>query len=370
LFHEWLFSFAARFRHQHAAREKRKKCNVRRRASCKTPPQKSRPGEPSMKRQHELAPTRREIMIGGAALAAAHMIASPASAKMPLAKAQAPAFFRRKLGEFEVTALLDGDIELELKLFSGDTAELQKLSLQSYQPTPPRSHVNAFAINTGEKLYLVDSGTGALMGSSLGRVAENLVLAGINPDQVDAILLTHLHPDHFGGMTVEGRPTYKNADVYVSEADAKFWLGTEMADKAPAEFKPFFQMAAATMKPYAHRLKPLPASGEIAPGISALALPGHTVGHTGFLFISGKEQMLVWGDIVHNAALQFVRPEITLAFDTDQSQAAAARKRAFDIAAADRVLVAGAHLPYPGLGFVERAGAQYRYHPDFWSSKL
>jgi len=134
--------------------------------------------------------------------------------------------------------------------------------------------------------------------------------------------------------------------------------------------KPFFMMAAEAIKPYAHRLKPLPQNGEIAAGVSAISLPGHTVGHTGYLFVSEKEQMLVWGDIVHNAALQFTRPEITLAFDTDQPQAATARKRAFDMAATDRMLVAGMHLPYPGLGYVQRTGVEYRYHPDFWNSRL
>lgn len=314
--------------------------------------------------------TRRGLLAGACSLATAATLAPPAIAKMPFAKSQVPGFFRRNLGAFEVTALLDGDIELDLKLFSGDPAEMQKLSADSFQSSPPRAHVNAYAVNTGEKLYLVDTGTGSLMGNALGRVSENLVLAGINPDQVDAILLTHLHPDHFGGMTVEGMPVYKKADVYVSEADAKFWLGTEMAEKAPAEFKPFFQMAAAAIKPYQHRLKPLPANGEIGPGVSALALPGHTVGHTGYLFASGKEQMLVWGDIVHNAALQFPRPEWTLAFDTDAPSAAGSRKKAFDMAAADKILVAGMHLPYPGIGFVERRAADYRFHPDFWRARL
>lgn len=303
-------------------------------------------------------------------LAGTSIVPFPAFAKMPYAKAQAPGFYRRKLGAFEVTAVLDGDLELELKLFSGEQAEIKELSVRSHQPSPPRAHCNAFAVNTGERLYLVDTGTGVLMGSSLGRVVENLVLAGINVDQIDAILLTHLHPDHFGGMTMEGRQVFKNADIYVSEADAKFWLGTETADKAPPEMKPFFTMARDAIKPYAHRLKPLPANGEIAPGVSAIALPGHTVGHTGYLFSSEKEQMLVWGDIVHNAALQFVRPEITLAFDTDQAQAAAARKRAFDMAATDKLLVAGMHLPYPGLGYVEKTGERYQYHPDFWTLKL
>ncbi|MBX3520911.1 MAG: MBL fold metallo-hydrolase [Xanthobacteraceae bacterium] len=323
-----------------------------------------------MKSQSHLALTRRDLIIGGAALAAAGTTPSPTAAKMPPAKAQAPGFFRRKLGEFEITALLDGDIALELKLFSGDAAEMEKLSHAHYQPSPPHAHVNAFAVNTGDKLYLVDTGTGNLMGSSLGRVTENMVLAGIDPDQVDVILLTHLHPDHFGGLTVEGRPAFKNADIYLSEADAKFWLGNEMIDKVPADFRPFFQMASAAVKPYAHRLMPLPQNGEIGAGVTTLALPGHTVGHTGFRFSSGKEQMLVWGDIVHNLALQFPKPEWTFAGDTDREQAAASRKKAFDMAAADRLLVAGAHLPYPGVGYVERSRDHYRYHPDFWPSKI
>jgi glyoxylase-like metal-dependent hydrolase (beta-lactamase superfamily II) len=314
--------------------------------------------------------TRRELLCGASALAGASVLPMPAFAKMPFAKSQAPGFSRRKLGAFEVTALLDGDLPIELKLFSGNAAEMEQVLARSYQPSPPRSHVNAYAVNTGDKLYLVDSGTGTLLGAALGRVSENLVLAGINPEQVDAILLTHLHPDHFGGMTMEGKPVYPNAEVFVSEADAKFWLSPEVAEKAPADFRPFFQMAQTAMKPYAHRLKPLPANGEIATGVSTLALPGHTVGHTGYIFASEKERMLVWGDVVHNAALQFAQPDWTLVFDTDQKQAAVARKRAFDMAVADRLLVAGMHLPYPGLGFIERTGAEYRFHPDFWTSRL
>jgi glyoxylase-like metal-dependent hydrolase (beta-lactamase superfamily II) len=314
--------------------------------------------------------TRRKLIGAAGAIAAAATLPLPAVAKMPFAKSQAPGFFRRKLGEFEVTALLDGDIPLELKLFSGNAAEMEQVLKQAQQPSPPRSHVNAYAVNTGDKLYLIDTGTGALLGPALGRVSENLVLAGLNPEQVDAILLTHLHPDHCGGMTMAGKAVYPNAEVFVDEAEAKFWLGTEMMEKAPPDLKPFFLGAQAAMKPYAHRLKPLPGNGEIASGISVLALHGHTVGHTGFIFASGNERMLVWGDIVHNAALQFARPDWGFVFDTDRDQGSSARKRAFDTAATDRLLVAGMHLPWPGLGFVERAGAEYRFHPDFWSSKL
>lgn len=315
--------------------------------------------------------TRRDLLAAtGVAAASFALPPLPASARMPPAKAQVPGFYRRMVGTFEVTALLDGDLALEPKLFSGDPAEMERVAANSYMPTPVRSHVNAYAVNTGERLYLIDTGTGPLMGPSLGRASENLVLAGIDPEQVDAILLTHLHPDHFGGMTLEGKPVFPNAEVFISEADAKFWLGMEIAEKAPPDFKPFFDMARAAIKPYAHRVKPTPANGPIGPGIEAMALPGHTVGHTGYIVSSGKDRMMVWGDIVHNAALQFPRPEWTLAFDTDQPQAAVTRKRAFDMAASDRIIVAGMHLPFPGIGHVERTANEYRFHPEFWAAKL
>lgn len=313
---------------------------------------------------------RRTFVAGAAAFAGALAFPLSAPARMPLTKAQVPGYFRRKLGAFEVTAILDGDLTLEPKLFSGDAKEMEAVAAKSFMTTPVRSHVNAFAINTGERLYLVDTGTGALMGPSLGRANANLVLAGIDPAQVDAILLTHIHPDHFGGMTVQGKPVFGSADVFVSEADARFWLSVESAAKAPAEFKPFFDMARAAMAPYANRIKPLPANGELGPGVEAISLPGHTLGHSGYIFTSGSERLLVWGDIVHNAALQFARPEWTIAFDTDQVQAAATRKRVFDMSATDRLLVAGMHLPFPGLGYVERTGSEYRFHPDFWRSSL
>jgi glyoxylase-like metal-dependent hydrolase (beta-lactamase superfamily II) len=129
-------------------------------------------------------------------------------------------------------------------------------------------------------------------------------------------------------------------------------------------------MDRAVMAPYANRIKPLPATGEIGPGVEAIALPGHTLGHSGYVFTSGNERLLIWGDVVHNAALQFARPDWTLAFDLDQAKAAATRKRVFDMAASDRLLVAGMHLPYPGLGFIERNANEYRFHPDFWRSSL
>jgi glyoxylase-like metal-dependent hydrolase (beta-lactamase superfamily II) len=317
--------------------------------------------------------SRRELFAGSAALALYATLPPPALARVPLAAKQAPGVFRQSVGDMEVTALLDGDIVLPPELFPAAKPEEQKaLAERAFSPYPMRSHINAYAVNTGDKLYLVDTGIGAFAaafpGTQLGYLGEALAAAGIARDDVDAILLTHLHLDHFGGLLKEREVQFPRAEIIVPEADTKFWLSAEVAAQAPDNAKPFFEMARTAMSPYESRTRKI-ASGPVVPGIEAVALPGHTVGHTGYMIGSGNDRLLIWGDIVHNVDLQFPRPEWTMSFDTDQPQAAATRKHAFDMAAADRIMIAGMHLPFPGLGHVERDGERYAYHPVYWAPK-
>jgi glyoxylase-like metal-dependent hydrolase (beta-lactamase superfamily II) len=316
--------------------------------------------------------TRRSF--GLAALGGMLVPALPAIAKAPFAGTQAAGIYRLKVGSFEVTVLNDGWLPLETKLFTGSPDGAAKLLDGSFLPkaeTP--THVNEWLVNTGDKLILVDTGTSNVFAPTLGRMAQNLAAAGVDPATVDMVILTHLHPDHAAGLlTTEKKIAFPNATVYVSDAEYGFWTSLENSAKAPDDFKPFFDMARASIKPYVDAGKVIRFQDrvEFAPGIVASAAPGHTLGHTMVRLSSGNSELLLWGDIVHNAALQFPEPERAVAFDSDQSTAVASRKRVFDMTATDRLLIAGSHLPFPGLGHVAKASSGYAYVPVQWGADL
>lgn len=316
--------------------------------------------------------TRRSF--GLAALGGALLPALPAFAKAPFAGAQAPGVYRLKVGAFEVTVLNDGSLPLETKIFSGDAVSAPKLLEAGFLPKEavPTS-VNEWLVNTGDKLVLVDTGTSNLFGPSLGRMAKNLVVAGVDPAAVDAVILTHLHPDHAAGLlTPDKAVAFPNASVHVNETEYAFWTSADNSAKAPDDFKPFFEMARNAIKPYADagKVTMFRDGAEFMPGIGAIMAPGHTLGHTMIRVTSQNSDLLLWGDIVHNAALQFPEPDRALAFDTDQAMAIASRKRVFDMVAKDKLLIAGTHLPFPGLGHVAKAATGYAYVPVQWGADL
>jgi glyoxylase-like metal-dependent hydrolase (beta-lactamase superfamily II) len=300
--------------------------------------------------------------------------AVPAVAKAPFAGVQAAGVYRLKVGSFEVTVLSDGWLPVETKLFSGNADSAGKSLEAGFLPKDniPTS-VNEWLVNTGDKLILVDTGTSNVFAPTLGRMPKNLAAAGVDPAAVDMVILTHLHPDHAAGLlTTDKKIAFPNATVHVAEAEYAFWTSAEIYAKAPDEFKPFFDLARASIKPYvdAGKVEQFKDRAEFAPGIVASAAPGHTMGHTMVRLSSGNSQLLLWGDIVHNATLQFAQPEVAISFDTDQALAVTTRKRVFDMTAADRLLIAGAHLPFPGLGHVAKASTGYAYVPVEWGADL
>ena len=308
---------------------------------------------------------RRELLVA-APLAGLAAALPPVRA---LAQADAartlPGAQRLRVGDRTVTALLDGALRIEPAMLQGiDAQEYAEIVEAAFRdPETYRSPVNAFLIEGGDGLVLVDAGTGNAMGPGLGRVLANLEAAGHAPEDVSTLLVTHLHPDHIGGALRGGEAVFPNAEVVVSAADVAFWTDSATRAAAPAEAAPFFDLAAAFVAAYRDRLREIEGEAEVTPGVTAVPLPGHTPGHTGFRLDSGDGSLLLWADIVHVPPVQFARPAVTIGFDSDPAQAAATRKEVLDQAAADRLLVAGAHMEFPGVAQIERAGEGYRAVP-------
>ena len=292
-------------------------------------------------------------------------------AAAPMAKKSAPGYYRMMLGDFEVTALSDGTVELpvnkilmNIKAAQVDSA-LAKYSLKS----PVETSVNAYLINTGEKLVLIDTGAAKLFGPTLGNLQDSIKAAGYTPEQVDEIYITHMHADHVGGLMAGDKLVFPNATVHADKHDADFWLSQANLDKAPKEAKGFFQGAMASMNPYvaAGKFKPFDGDTELVPGIRAVASRGHTPGHSTYVVESQGQKLALWGDLMHVAAVQFADPSVTIQFDTDSKAAAVQRKKAFAEAAKQGYWVAAAHLSFPGIGHLRSEGKGYVFVPANYS---
>jgi glyoxylase-like metal-dependent hydrolase (beta-lactamase superfamily II) len=316
--------------------------------------------------------TRRAFVAAALAGSSFAFVGGSAFAKAPAFGHQVLSAYRHTVGSFEVIALSDGAVDLPVQLFpKADPAETAKILTSTGAPTDKLgTAVNAFLVNTGDKLVLIDSGAGQLFGPTLGRFAANLATLGIDPNAVDVIAMTHLHPDHFGGLlTADAKLAFPNAAIFIGEADTKLWLDEANGAKAPADNKPFFDQARMMVGPYvaAQKYQAAADGKEVVAGVTAIAAPGHTPGHTMYRVSSGNQSLLIWGDIVHCAALQFPHPDWAIAFDTDQEIAIATRAKVFDMASTDKLAVAGAHLPFPGIGHVVKSNTGYGYVPLFWA---
>lgn len=288
-------------------------------------------------------------------------ISTLAHAEAPMVQTQVPGFYRMMLGQFEVTALYDGAIELDTKLLHNTTTtELNRLLSRMFVGNPKmQTAVNAYLINTGKNLVLVDAGAAKLFGPSLGFILQNMRAAGYEPVQVDTVIITHLHPDHIGGIAdADGKPVFPRAKIMVAKEDNDFWLSADVAAKSPEGMQPFFKMAREAAAPYlaGKQWQTFSAGNVLVPGITAVKADGHTPGHTAFSVDSDGQKLLIWGDVVHAHAVQFANPGVSIEFDIDEKQAIATRKSIFKTMSISKALVAGMHLPFPGLGHVRADG--------------
>ncbi|KAB0657109.1 MBL fold metallo-hydrolase [Burkholderia territorii] len=295
------------------------------------------------------------------------ILASVAFAGEPGGGNQAPGFYRQKLGDLQIVALSDGTHAFPIDTVFRDISKeaiRRDLDREFLEP-PVQGSINAFLVDTGTKRILVDTGAGVLYGDCCGKLLANLRAAGYAPEQIDEVLLTHLHKDHVGGIVTNGKMTFPNATVRVNEIEANYWLNLDNKAQAPAFLSSFFDAAAASVAPYiaAGRFTTFRGAAMLAPGIRAVPMPGHTPGHTAYLIESGNAGLLAWGDIVHVAAIQLPDPDATVQYDSDADAARRSRRETFKRVADKRYLVGAAHIAFPGLGHLRRDADRYDWVP-------
>lgn len=296
-----------------------------------------------------------------------HAVAAYASA--PMQTSGNPGYYRFKLGEFEVNTISDGTADLPMgKLLTNVTpkeikADFTKNFLADKETV--ETSVDTFLINTGTKLVLIDTGTGGGMGPTAGHFLEHLKAAGYKPDQIDAVVITHMHGDHVGGLAKDGKAVFPKAMLYIGKEDVDFWTNKENGEKATGMMKSMFETAALAVAPYvkAKMLTPMTEDMEIVPGVRARMAHGHTPGHTIYVVESGGKKLMLLGDMIHVASVQFENPSATLQFDSDQKAAQMQRKTVFAEAAKDGDLVGAAHLPFPGIGHLRTEKKGYAFVP-------
>lgn len=295
------------------------------------------------------------------------MITHKTSAVLP--RAQVPGIYHRQIGEVLITALSDGYADDGIQAVRNiDQAEALAMFEREFRPAR-RASINCFLVRSMGRIALIDVGCGRYFGESAGQIQAVLAAADVAAEEIDTILLTHVHPDHSGGLTDlgTGHRNFPNARIVVHENELAHWFDDdEMAKASPAERSAFFQTAREQLAPYRQAFAPFSGTEEVFPGVRPVPLFGHTPGHCGYMISSQDQRLLVWGDIIHIPELQIARPDVTLTFDCDQDKAAATRRQILGQADLDGLLVAGAHIHFPGFAHVIATKDSFRLLPEPW----
>ena len=318
--------------------------------------------------------TRRTLLAGSAAAALAAGTASAAAAAPPGGR-PTPGVYRYKIGTFELTALYDGIWYRPITdkfIRNAPFAEVEHALADAFMPADKlATPFTTLVVNTGKKLVLIDTGTGGQIAPSAGALRDNLGAAGIDPNAVDLIVISHFHPDHINGIKDKDNDlVFPNAEIMVPAAEWNFWMDDANMNAAPAEQKLTFRNQRRIFSDIARRVTRFTPGAEVAPGILTLAAPGHTPGHTVCSIHSGDQSLLVLGDTAQHPAVFARHPDWQAAFDIDGAAAVATRKKLFDRAAADRMLVTGYHFPFPACGHLIKTASGYEHVPVEWQPDL
>lgn len=310
---------------------------------------------------------RRQLLAASLGLAAAPALAlatsSNARAAAALLGAAQPKFYRFKLGDFEITTISDSEVFIDgpFPLIGANASEPDVHALMRDNLLPERKYQPGFTptiVNTGKQMILLDAGNGAngfVPRPNGGWLAAQLGPAGFKPEDIDVVALSHGHPDHVGGIIENGKPLFPNARYVIGQIEHDFWTPE---GKLPDDLEKFAQVYRANSKPVMEKINFIKPGDDVVTGIRAMEAYGHTPGHLAFMIESGGKSLLWWGDCAHHQVASLARPDWHCVFDADKPQAAATRRRVFDMAATDRLPVIGYHMPFPSIGFVERTAPE------------
>ena len=290
-----------------------------------------------------------------------------------------PGYYHQQFGQYRVTALLDGTIYLDPALFKNLNQTQKTKILSKYAAVNEKgiqTSVNAFLIDDGKSLTLVDSGAASCFGPQLGSIAKNIELAGYQLANIKTVLLTHLHPDHVCGITQNGQAVFPNATVYAHEREADFWLNPASEKTVPQAKKESYlstvNSVKAALAPYQEKqaFKTFK-NGAVIQGFEVIDTHGHTPGHHSFRLSSQGQQIVFIGDIVHSHTLQFDAPKTSVDFDVQSEQAVNTRLKMFAELSSKQQWVAAPHLPFPGIGHIYKVNAeQYQWIPLYFDNSL
>ena len=270
-----------------------------------------------------------------------------------------------RIGEFTFTTLLDGVFPCGPDLIPAAASKegeqiFQDAGLPRIGPSP--EPINAFALQRGNRLWLIDAGCGRQLGPEFGKVPAALKALGYEAEQVDAVILTHLHEDHVGGLlTDDGSAAFPKARIIVGAEELAFWIDPTSPPKNPGEAQAKFDLAKAALKPYGSSIETVPAGSFIEPGVRFVGLFGHSPGHCGISIEESGQKLLMWGDIAHSSLLQLAYPRWSIGFDFDQAMATTTREKLLAQLAEEETLVAGSHVR--GIGRIRRQRHGYALHP-------
>jgi glyoxylase-like metal-dependent hydrolase (beta-lactamase superfamily II) len=322
--------------------------------------------------------TRRAVL-ATTALAAAP-IAGPAlaqttpSAPVPAqgsASRQAPGFYRYKVGDIEVTAINDGFAQRPLEGFvrNAELSQVQQAMQEAFLPSNALPIAfTTLVLNQGGRLTLIDTGNGDMGAPTSGRWMANFRAAGFDPAQVNTVVISHFHGDHINGVRLkDGTAVFPNAEVMVPAAEWAFWMDDAKMNQAPEGMKGAFQGVRRVFGPIASNVKRYEMDKEVVPGLTAVAAPGHTPGHTAYMLSSGNGKLMIMSDTTNHPALFVRNPDWSAVFDMDADQARATRRRMLDMAASERAQVAFYHAPFPATGYIAKDGNGFRFVPVQWS---